>query len=91
MNKVTGDELKAAMIEKGLTYVAFSDCSLCGYQTNFQRRGQDLYFDAGCHCIAGPLSPRSWEHAAQVINVQEDSPFGIKLKQGFGLAVKSEN
>lgn len=82
----TGRQVKAAMIEAGITKVDHHDCGICGFMTAYVRDGEDLYFDSGCGCstYATDPQPRSWDHAAKWINTQNDEHRN-KLAASFGL------
>ena len=85
MNRVTGDEVKAAMIAGNITQVDHHDCGICGYMTRYWRQGEQLYFDRGCDCQWGGSEPRSWDDAANWINMQSKPESNEKLRKAFGL------
>lgn len=83
--EVTGEKVKAAMIAHGINTVDHHPCAICEYMTRYIRRGDMLYFDAGCYCTNGNnLWGRSWEEAAEWINEQDptDAP---ALAAKFGI------
>lgn len=87
--RLTGDQVKAAMIAAELDFAGFSHCSMCGYITRFLRDGENLLFDGGCYCVSYPPDPRTWDSAADLINMQNDE-WKVKLADGFGITLTSE-
>lgn len=68
---VTGEQVKKAMTDAGVNSVDHHKCGFCGYMTKYIRRGETLYFDAGCYCTPGnDLQIREWDEAAEWINMQ---------------------
>lgn len=51
VRKVTGEEVKASMIENGIETIELHPCSICGYMLKYLRRGENLFFDRGCDCV----------------------------------------
>lgn len=88
--RVTGEEVKAAMLAANITHVDHHDCGLCGYMTKYWREGEQLYFDRGCDCSWGGSEPKSWEDAAAWINMQNDPKWHTELRKRFGLPVSEE-
>lgn len=84
-DRVTGDEVRQAMTEAGIDRVDHHDCGLCGYMTAYIRRSEALYFDRGCDCSWGGWEERSWDDAAEWINMQSDDQSRAKLRTAFGL------
>lgn len=82
---ITGEQVKAAMTAAGITYVEHHDCGGCGYMTNYVRVGDHLLFDPGCDCgyLREP-EPRSWDSAAEWINMQTSPAVTARLLQAFG-------
>ena len=75
---VTADHVRDAMIAKNINEVPYHRCGVCGYLTKYIRRGDMLYFDAGCYCTdANNLEIREWQSAADWINMQ--SPVNAPL------------
>ena len=88
--KVTGEEVKAAMIAAGIACVDHHDCSFCGYTTGYFRDGANLYFDPGCSCTPGAKPElRDWNDAADWINMQSDPAWRDRIAERFGLGSKS--
>lgn len=86
---VHGTELIRAMIAAGITEVPHHACALCGYETCYRRRDEMLTFDAGCYCTDRRRElPRSWQDAADWINMQTDLAKARKLAARFGLTLE---
>jgi hypothetical protein len=82
---VTGDQVREAMQAAGITYVEHHACGLCGYMTNYQVIDGALYFYPGCDCSYGPRERRSFQDAADWINMQSSDTARARLLQRFGL------
>jgi hypothetical protein len=83
---ITGERLKEAMIAADIHRVDHHNCSLCGYTTAYYRRGDSLFFDAGCHCTSGRrFEERDWFSAANWINMQTNPAVRAKLMESFGM------
>jgi hypothetical protein len=88
MRKVTGEEIKAAMIANDITVVPHHACSICDYMTQYVRVGEILYFDAGCDCVKthGSLQESEWDDPAEWVNMQTVEETALRLAASFGLA-----
>lgn len=86
ISTVTGEQVKEAMIDREITRVDHHECGICGFMVYFSRDGEQLYFNSRCDCVgvADP-EPRSWEHAADWINMQSNHEVKNKLAKRFGL------
>ena len=87
MNKVTGEQVRAAMIAADITRVEHHECGFCGYMTTYQREGDQLYFDSGCNCSWGGWRPADWSDAADWLNMQSSPKWRDKIAASFGLPV----
>ena len=84
----TAEEVKEAMISKNITHVDHHECSLCGYMTQFVRKGKHIFFDSGCDCVGSSdpnLNPKDWNDVAEWINMQSNKSSKSKLAAEFGL------
>lgn len=85
---ITGEDVKKAMKEAGLSRIVVRDCSMCSYPLAYVVKGDDLYFDRGCWCGTkgvGPLAKISWNDPASMINMQsrEEHRQELMIKFGF--------
>ena len=89
-NRVTGEMVKQAMIEKNITAVDHHDCGGCGVMVRYYREGEQLYFDPSCGCssLGGP-EPRDWDNAANWINMQSREENAEEIALRFGIDLKS--
>ena len=87
MKKVTGLQVKQAMIEKNITKIVLRECSMCGTPLYYLRDGEDLYFNTACDCVSyqPPPEPRSWESVAEIINMQTVEKWRNGYMSMFGL------
>jgi hypothetical protein len=85
--EVSGKQLKEAMVAAGIDRAEHHACGGCGYMTAYVRRGDELFFDAGCDCTRGPieLEPRDWTEAARWVNMQVEDERRAGVAKKFGL------
>lgn len=85
---VTGEQVRQAAAKANITRIDHHDCGGCGYMTAFLIRDGQLYFDPGCNCSRYGCScpePRSWDSAADWINMQSKPEHKINVAKMFGL------
>lgn len=87
MKKITGEQVKSAMISADIIKVDHHDCCMCGVMTYYFREGEQLYFNGGCGCGFGEFNPqpRPWSDAAGWINMQIDEECRKNIMTKFGL------
>ena len=86
MNKVTGEQVRDAMIAANVTHVDHHDCGGCGAMVFYSRQGDQLYFNPACDCGGwSPAEPRGWNDAAEWINMQRAPEWQEKIAARFGL------
>lgn len=88
--KITGEQVKAAVLNAGITYIPHHDCGLCGEKVAYQVFDGNLFFCPGCGCSYSPPEPRTWESAAEFINMQNEKG-RIELMAKFGFVQNGEN
>lgn len=86
LGEVTADEVKAAMIQANIEAVYVRECSLCGSGMYYRREGEQLFYDSNCDCVTftTPLQARSWQSAADWINMNTGD-VQLRIKKAFGL------
>ena len=83
---VTGEQVKQAMSEKGITVVDHHKCGLCGYMTKYEVINDDIYFDPGCYCTGGAGHELcGFQDGADWINMQSNPDVKKKLALEFGI------
>ena len=82
---VTGEQVKEAAKNAGITHIDHHDCALCGEMVFYCVEGDDLYFNSGCGCSWAPPRPASWQQAADWINMQSEDKHRIGVAKRFGL------
>lgn len=85
LQDVTGEQVRDAMIKANIDKVDHHKCGICKATVYFSRIGDQLYFNSGCICSYSPPEPRSWDDAAEWINMQSNKEWRLKLMQNFGL------
>ncbi len=87
--KVTGEQVKAAMIAKGVNRVDCHQCAICNEIVSYQRLGDQLYFDSACGCAYSEPTPRTWDEAASWINMQSNPFHRGRIMRAFGIPVEA--
>jgi hypothetical protein len=89
--KVTGDQVRDAMVAANILRVDLSTCTFCHCITFYTRQGDQLFFSPHCNCTAEvtPLEPRSWQSVADNINMQNDE-WKVKVAARFGLSLNPD-
>lgn len=83
---ITGEQVKEAMIAANITYVPHHECGGCGCMVSYQREGEQLIFDPRCGCTSlGYVEPRSWQSAADWINMQSNPDAKQNIAKRFGV------
>ena len=88
--QVTAEQVKAAMMAANLDWAVSHDCSICGTDVGYVRVGDRLYFRPACHCSFSPEEPRTWQDAADWINMQSGDEHKAKIAARFGLALQAD-
>lgn len=87
---VTGEQVKAAVLAAKLRKIPHHECSICGVMVFYKIRGEQLFFDSGCGCSEGSFELRTWDEAAQFINMQDDEKVRAEIMASFGMQIKQE-
>lgn len=86
---VTGQEVADAVQKAGITRIDHHNCGICGHMVCYTVDQDQLFFNPGCGCSWSPPEHRSWQSAADYINVQSRSgkwgDVAAKVAKGFGL------
>ena len=86
MEKVTGEQVKAAMIAADIARVDHHECGGCGWMVYYFRDGEDLFFDPSCDCSSGSgQREATWDDAAEWINMQTNEVSRNRIAGAFGL------
>ena len=73
MNKVTGGQIKDAVMTRGVRIWKLRECSMCGTPLCYEFLYDGVRFDASCDCSkTNPQPPetRSYEDVAEALNIQ---------------------
>lgn len=84
---VTGEQVKIAMIAAGIEIVDHHECSMCGVMVRYERQGENLFFNGGCGCSDSGTQPRTWQSAADWINMQSNVLIKAEIAKSFGLNI----
>ena len=83
--KVTAEQVEDAVKRAGIIRIDHHACSLCGYMTHYLAKNGFLFFNPGCFCVFRLPVQRTWQDAADLINLQSNEDARIKLIVAFGL------
>jgi len=95
VSNVNGEQVKTAAMTANIRTIEHHSCAICGYMTRYIHDDGRLFFDAGCYCgrTMSNLEPRSWDEAANWINMQSNEAVRVNIARRFGIdltAVSSE-
>lgn len=86
---VTPEQVANAVREAGITRIEHHNCSICGHMVCYTVDQGQLFFNGGCGCSWSPPQHRSWDDAAEYINMQSRSgkwgDVGAKVAKRFGI------
>jgi hypothetical protein len=84
--KFTGEEVKESVLENGIQSIDHHRCSICNLMVYYEIKGGELYFQPSCDCSQWhPPEPRSWQSAADWINMQSNETSHASIAKRFGL------
>lgn len=86
---ITADQVKAAALATGKQWLVARECSICLSPIGYEIHGEDLYFNGSCDCVryGSPIEPRSWQSAADWINMQDNETARREVAAVFHLTL----
>lgn len=86
MNKRSAQEFAEAVKSLGISEWIVNECSICGYDLKFLFRGDKVFYDSGCYCVAGgpDIQPRTYEGVAHHYNIQTNPKLIANMDAVFG-------
>jgi hypothetical protein len=87
MNDVTGEQVKAATLAAGIVQIDHHECFGCGFMVSYSVINEKLFFNPACYCNRywSPPEPRSWDSAAEWINMQKIPAVKKRIAETFGI------
>ena len=85
--KVTAQQVFDAAVESGEQWVPHHACGICGVMTGFILDDESISFDSSCGCASSYPQPRTWQDAADWINMQSDPKHAAEIAKRFGLVL----
>jgi hypothetical protein len=86
---VTAEQVESAVKAAGISRIDHHDCSICGHMVCYTVNQGQLFFNPGCGCSWEPPQYRSWQSAADFINMQSRTgkwgDVAAKVAKGFGV------
>lgn len=83
--QVTAKQVMDAMIAADIDWVDSHECAICFRKVGYARRGDRLFFQPECSCSFSPEEPRTWQDAADWINMQTSDEARLRIAARFGL------
>lgn len=88
---VTGEQVRAAAMAAGITHIPHHECGCCGELVFYTVYDGDLYFNPACGCSWSLAEPRTWDSAANWINMQTNEDVRVRLMAKFGMTPNAGN
>lgn len=86
MNKlVTAEEVRASVKANRIMKIDHHRCSMCEHMVFYSVVDGSLFFNGGCGCGWEPPVARSWQSAADWINMQSNETHRLYIMGLFGL------
>lgn len=85
--RITGEQVKKAVMAANIKTVNHHECSICGCMVRYVVDDGDLFFDPSCFCSSWMTGyePRTWDDAANWINMQSDEKWRVEIARRFGI------
>ena len=84
-DRVTGSQLREAMVRQNIVTVRHHTCSICNEAIHYIRKDDHLFFDSSCGCCQSEPRLWSWDEAANWVNAQTNEDYRDVLLERFGL------
>ena len=70
---MTFDDMKKAVIERGISFLPFHQCSMCGYMCGYIIHEGEVEYDTGCYCVnSTTLRSSHWDEVYRSYAVQNE-------------------
>ena len=92
ISTITAEQVRDAALAANVTSVPSHPCSFCGHLVGYRIIDGELWYDSGCECVYNPdsLQRRSWQAAADYINMQTSLEWRNKIAAQFGLNLEAK-
>lgn len=91
MRNTTAEELKQACHKHKIERVNVRQCSICNGWIGYVISGDSIAFDSGCDCVSyGGWMARTWQDAAECVNMQTDFEVKKTLAAKFGVDLEKQ-
>lgn len=89
---VSANEVRDAVLAAEIHFIPHHTCGLCeGMVAFFVSQNGTLFFDPSCDCSSRVrVEPRSWQDAADWINMQSNPEVRIGVAARFGLVLTED-
>lgn len=73
LRDVTGEEVKAAVLASGDTFIKLRECSMCRSRIGYHVRDGEAGLDTNCQCVpyTVPIQRVTWDQVADNVNMQD--------------------
>ena len=90
LGRVTGEQVRDAMVAENIARVMHHDCGICGEWTFYERQDDHLFYSSACGCSWSQPQWCDWSDAADWINMQRNEQVRADLLARFGLVPNAE-
>lgn len=85
---VTGEQVRDAVVKAGIRIIKQHQCSICNYWVFWFFENGKLFFNPSCKCNRSGGLRRTWQDAADWINLHSNESKKRKIMQRFGFPVE---
>ena len=82
---ISAEQVRTSVAANKITRIDHHRCSICGHMVFYSVIEDKLYFNGACGCSWEPPSMRSWQSAADWINMQDNETQRLYIMGLFGL------
>lgn len=85
MRVITADDVRDAVEKKSIMRIDHHKCSMCDHMVFYSVVDGLLFFNGACGCAWESPQLRSWQSAADYINMQDNETSRLHIMKQFGL------
>lgn len=87
MTEVTAEQLRTAVAANRIMKIDHHACAMCKHVVFYSVVDGSLFFNGGCGCGWESPQGRSWQSAADWINMQTDETVRYHIMSRFGIGI----
>ena len=77
--------LKDSCVKNNIYRIPHHECSICGHMVQYEVYREELFFNSSCECVSSNVSKRTWEDAAEWVEMQSNEDAKKRILKVFGL------